>query len=371
MAKRKKGLAASSLAATQQPRLFGLPDEVERDSILTLLGPDLAISLGRLRRTCSHGRKHVDADLLELQIDNHLADKGIQHLIAYDIGNAGLELRLLYIIPQGGDWAGWAAPLICIAKHRGREVRDLPIRLSRRDVSGVGSRALFDERCEALRQLSLICRHLNRRGEGDMTVKRAYGNEHVGRDKVTIHTEESMEEGNPFRAAFDASDPVCEITRGLHEYAGWSLHARCECYASLRTLAVQKLCFGGGRTAKVAEAFASADSPTEAARYDRMRALATQQPLVWNRHSVGTSRKADPFERIIVLHGDQAGHTFEAHILFSTTPSTAQAALYTTERPVAGKKGAARFPQTVQVALLVMGADAEVVFGDQLAVDVD
>jgi len=44
----------------------------------------------------------------------------------------------------------------------------------------------------------------------------------------------------------------------------------------------------------------------------------------------------------------------------------AETTLYTTECPVSGKEGAARFPQTVRVAREVMGADVEVLFGDGL-----
>jgi len=71
---------------------------------------------------------------------------------------------------------------------------------------------------------------------------------------------------------------------------------------------------------------------------------------------------------MIVLHGDQRGDAFEAHLYIHSFASIASAHLYTTERPVAGEKGAARFPLTVRVVRQVMGADAERVFGNKLAI---
>ncbi|CEM26944.1 unnamed protein product [Vitrella brassicaformis CCMP3155] len=101
---------------------------------------------------------------------------------------------------------------------------------------------------------------------------------------------------------------------------------------------------------------------------NRLRPLATQQPPVWNRHTI-SSRRGDPgyFERTIVLHGDQPDHSFEAHLHTFSCPHYAWVYLYTTERPVAGEEGAARFPQAVQVVRQVVGADDQGVFGGLLA----
>jgi len=75
-------------------------------------------------------------------------------------------------------------------------------------------------------------------------------------------------------------------------------------------------------------------------------------------------------ERVIVLRGDQQGDTFEAHITIDSYPTIARTRLWTTEPPVSGRMGAARFPETVRVARQVMGDDAEVAFGNPLAVAV-
>ena len=69
---------------------------------------------------------------------------------------------------------------------------------------------------------------------------------------------------------------------------------------------------------------------------------------------------------MIVIQGDQPDHAFEAHVMICGRPHHAVATLYTTECPVSGEEGAARFPQTVRVAREVMGADVEALFGDRL-----
>ena len=108
------------------------------------------------------------------------------------------------------------------------------------------------------------------------------------------------------------------------------------------------------------------------------RQLARQQPPAWNCRTMSTSHRSDgpapgAIGRVIVLHGDQRGHTFEAHIFIGSYPTFpfAVAHLYTTERPVAGRVGATRFPETVRVVREVMGADAQVVFGNKVAIAVD
>ena len=117
--------------------------------------------------------------------------------------------------------------------------------------------------------------------------------------------------------------------------------------------------------------------PTPSLSYlaiSRQWELATEPPPIWDRQTVSRSHWAGrvEFNRVIVLHGDQPEHTFEAHLsihIFSL--EVAFADLYTTERPVAGKKGAARFPETVRLVREVMGDDAKVVFGNRLGVAVD
>ena len=71
------------------------------------------------------------------------------------------------------------------------------------------------------------------------------------------------------------------------------------------------------------------------------RVLATQQPPVWNRHTVSTGRHTafGYSHRMIVLHGDQPDDQFEAHMIIDRYDSYANATLYTTERPVADRRG--------------------------------
>jgi len=105
-----------------------------------------------------------------------------------------------------------------------------------------------------------------------------------------------------------------------------------------------------------------------AVRHARLRELTRQPPPVWNCHTTSTVHQpwaAEGFHSVIVIHGDQPGHTFQAYVYVIS----ASVYLFTTERPVAGREGAARFPLTVQVARQVMGADAQRLFGNKLDVE--
>jgi len=102
-----------------------------------------------------------------------------------------------------------------------------------------------------------------------------------------------------------------------------------------------------------------------ATRFNRLEQLATQQPPIWGCHTISTRHwtAAGGVDRTIVLHGDRPHHKFETHItIYSTIDqpqhlNEAHAVLCTTEVPVPGREGAARFPQTVAVVREVMGAD--------------
>ncbi|CEM01722.1 unnamed protein product [Vitrella brassicaformis CCMP3155] len=248
-------------------------------------------------------------------------------------------LRLLYTIEKSGEWAGWEA-IVRVAKHRGLVGR-LPIELGSAAVEAVGSRAVYHERCEALRQLSLIGRHLG------VALERVDGEERLGRYQVTIRSLQTLPANSPFRNMFDEANPVCHIDGAD--------------YASVRSAVLYQMRWGRF----VADQ--TVHQQNNAPSYDRLRQLARQQPPVWHCHTVGTSHNAagGGRDRMIVLHGDQP---FEASIAIISYPDFARAILWTTERQVAGKEGAARIPQTVRVAQRVMGDDAQVAFGNQLDV---
>mmetsp|Transcript_29741 Transcript_29741/g.86173 ORF Transcript_29741/g.86173 Transcript_29741/m.86173 type:complete len:133 (-) Transcript_29741:301-699(-) len=116
--------------------------------------------------------------------------------------------------------------------------------------------------------------------------------------------------------------------------------------------------------------------------YPRLRATpaarhsaAARVELPHHRHTQHGGGRTPPARDSAARRGDQPDHTFKADISINSINypyvSYASAQLYTTERPVDGKKGAARFPETVRVAQQVMGADAQVAFGSLLAVAVD
>ncbi|CEM01674.1 unnamed protein product [Vitrella brassicaformis CCMP3155] len=333
------------------PRLFKLPQEVEKGVLFPLLGGDLAISLARVRTTCRLGGERVSADLLRSLIDTQLTGKGLKDIISYDLPSVGQLQRLLHIIQQSGEWAA-TVPIIRVAKHQGRGGGRLPIELDSADVYGVGSRAVFDGRCEALRQLSLIGHYVG------VTLRRVNGEERLGGEGLTIHTPDTLPADHPYRDGYDSANPVCQI--GICEYA------------SVRDAVLLEMCWGGS---VVADQLVLQDE--DAPSYERLTSLATQQPPVWKCHTIGTSHlglgtELERFYRVIVLHGDQPHHTlFEATIYIRSNPTFAHAFLYTTERPVDGKEGAATFPQTVRVARQLMGDDAVVAFGNQLDVAVD
>ncbi|CEM01654.1 unnamed protein product [Vitrella brassicaformis CCMP3155] len=225
-------------------------------------------------------------------------------------------LRLLYVIEKSGEWAGWE-PIVRMAERR-RRVGRLPIEVGSADVEGVGSRAVFDGRCEALRQLSLIGWHIG------MTLERDdNGEERLNGHLLTIRSLQTLPANSPFHNIFDPNNPVCAD------------------YASIRDAVLHRVRSG---TSVVADQ--TVHQHNNAPRYNRLRELTTQQPPVWNCHTVSTiHRPPELFGRVIVLHGDQPDHQFEATIIISSCPDVATAHLWTTEPPVAGKEGAAKFPQ--------------------------
>ncbi|CEL95926.1 unnamed protein product [Vitrella brassicaformis CCMP3155] len=145
-----------------------------------------------------------------------------------------------------------------------------------------------------------------------LTLHRVNGEERLGGDRLTIHTLQTLPANHPFRNGFDEANPVMRF--------GWSWRV----------------------------AYQEVDPYVNATRWYRVRQLSTQQLPVLDRTTISTGHRpaAAVFRRIIVLHGDQADHTlFEAHIYIYSNPDSADAFLFTTEPPVAGKEGAARFPQ--------------------------
>ncbi|CEM01660.1 unnamed protein product [Vitrella brassicaformis CCMP3155] len=281
--------------------------------------------------------------------------KGIQNVVSYrvpwrarrdQLRPMDFLLRLLYVIEKSGDWAGWEA-IVRMAKHRGLMGR-LPIELTSADVEGVGSRAVVDGRCEALRQLSLIGRHL-----GVALQRDNKGEERLNGRLLTIHTLHTLPADHPFRDRYDPANPVCE-------FDGFA-------FASIRDAVLYEMRYRGSEVADQ-YVYQHLDAP----RHNRLRELAHQQPPVWKCGTISTNHyAAGDRARVIVLHGDQPQHTFEAHLYIFGGSTFSHARLYTTERPVAGRMGAARFPQTVRVVREVMGADAQGAFGNQLAVAVD
>ncbi|CEM16640.1 unnamed protein product [Vitrella brassicaformis CCMP3155] len=304
--------------------------------------------LERAPRDQSNGNtpgQHVGLFDLPPEIDALLVAKGLKDILSYDLPSVGHLLRLLDIIQQSDEWAATVA-IVRVAKHQGWRGGQLPIELGSADVEGVGSRAVFEGRCEALRQLSLIKRHINIALE-----RRNSGVELLDGRRLTIRTRHTLPANSPFRNGYDEANPVCAYYDAD--------------FASVRDAVLMR--WGGSEVAdrRVLRS-------NDATRHNRLRQLATQPPPIWGCHTTSTSHwpAEGSFYRVIVLHGDQPGQTFAAHISIFSTPTVAAASLYTTEPPVMGV-GAARFPQTVRRVRQVMGADAQVVFGNQLDVAVD
>ena len=196
----------------EQLRLFDLPDEIECVVIFPLVGAD---GLGRLRRTCTLGRQRISEATLTSVIDRQMAAKRMQDLISYHpnwnwASSLDLLLKFLYIIQHGGEWARWT-PILRVAEKHGRIFWGLPIPLREEDVHGVGSRALFDGRCEPLRQFSLLWRHLQGDTTPNMTLQRMLGEEWLDGYRLTVRTLQTLPADSPFRARFDETDPVCQL----------------------------------------------------------------------------------------------------------------------------------------------------------------
>jgi len=280
-------------------------------------------------------------------INRLLGDKGLEDIITVstELTSLDLLLELAHFIENSGEWAGWK-PIVRVARHKER-VERLPIELVSADVEGVGSREVFDSRCEALRQLSIIGRHLGMTLERP-SERRNIGEERLDGHRLTIRPLENLPARHAFRDGFDPANPVCE-------YRG-------DDFASICDAVLNWIRFGGS---EVASHFVF--QYNDPAGYARVRDLANQQPPVWNCRTISTSHQAAGFSlRVIVLHGDQPKHMFQAHIDIYSNPHNTQARLYTTEPPVVGV-GAGRFPQTVGAARQVMGAgDAQLVFGGLL-----
>jgi len=335
--------------------------------------------------------EHVVVEEVNKYIDGLLVAKGLQGIITISPQLTSVDslLRLAYFLDKSGDWTGWE-PLVRVAVHQGRGEGRLPIELGSADVEAVGSRAVFDGRCEALRQLSLIARHL------DMTLERVSNSgERLGGNRLTIRTRHTLPRGSLFslfRNRFDLNNPACEYAEDRlkgyplmtirppetlpanHPFRNGYDEANPVCeyhgahFLSVRDAVLCRMGFGGS---KVVDQCVTLYNDT--ARYNRLRQLARQPPPIWGCHTISTSHWAGEavFRRMMVLQGDQPSHTFEAHLYIYSTPGFADAYLWTTERRVAGKEGAARFPQTVKVVREVMGAAEQALFGNQLAVELD
>ncbi|CEL95954.1 unnamed protein product [Vitrella brassicaformis CCMP3155] len=291
--------------------------------------------------------QHVVLQCVKEEIDRLMADKGLKNVITLsaDLTSLNLLLDLVYIIQQSGEWAE-TVPIIRVAKHQGRGGGQLPIELGSADVERVGSRAVCEGRCEALRQLSLIQRHIGIPLERDSN-----GLERLGGRRLTIRPLLTLPANHPFRNGYDEANPVCEY-HGAH-------------FLSVRDAVLCRMGFGGS---KVVDQCVTLYNDT--ARYNRLRQLARQPPPIWGCHTISTIHWAtlQAFDRIIVLHGDQPDHTFTAHIYIQSFTPNAEARLFTTERPVDGKEGAALLPQTVRVVHEMMRDAAVVAFGNRLAI---
>jgi len=197
----------------EQLRLFDLPYEIECEVIFPLVGAD---GLGRLRRTCTLGIQRISEATLTSVIDRQIAAKRMQDLVSYHPNSwestLSLDLlqKILYIIQHGGEWSRWT-PILRVAEQHGRVFWGLPIPLREKDFEGVGSRALFDGRCEPLRQFSLLWRHLQGDTTLHMTLQRMLGEEWLDGYRLTIRTLQTLPADSSFRARFDETDPVCQL----------------------------------------------------------------------------------------------------------------------------------------------------------------
>ncbi|CEM38983.1 unnamed protein product [Vitrella brassicaformis CCMP3155] len=343
-----QAMSSSSHGRPTRPQqlLPFLISEVARS--VAIIGALLAqIASGPLtqqQKLLHHSKETIESTLLQ-----RLAAKGLKDIITLspDLTSLDVLLRLAYFIDNSGEWSA-TVPIIRVAKHQGR-VKRLPIELVSADVEGVGSRAVYDSRCEALRQISLIGRQIG------PLVRRVNGAELLGGRPLTIRTRQTLPADHPFRDRYDEANPVCQEDG--------------EEFASIRDIVLYRMDHGGWEVAnKMVYQF---DDPQ---RCERLRVLASQPPPIWDCRSTSTSTSsrwvARSFYRMILLHGDQPDHTFEAHVIICSSDADAPAdvSLHTTERPVDGKEGAAALPETVRVVRDVMGADAQVAFGNWLDV---
>jgi len=181
------------------------------------------------------------------------------------------------------------------------------------------------------------------------------GEERLGGARLVIRLLHTLPADHPFRNGFDEANPVCRFSA--------------DDYASVRDAVLHVVRRGGPFVA-----FQLAIQSDDATRLNRLRQLATQPPPIWGCRTISTFHRpaaGGSSDRTIVLHGDQPDHQFEAHIFIDSVPECAMTWLQTTELPEDAQEGAAAPPETVRVVREVMGDDAQVVFGNKLAIAVD
>ncbi|CEL99348.1 unnamed protein product [Vitrella brassicaformis CCMP3155] len=245
-------------------------------------------------------------------------------------------IRVLWLVENGGDWAGNAV-ILRVARRTGH-VTSLPVTITATDLRRLASKRRYLSRPEALQQYSVYCQDL---GMGMELTPGANG-DRLQTD-LTLHTADTLPPACPFAATFDATDPACERLNALYRF--------------FRELCIDKMI-----TYPLDEkhCFARPEHPGSHT-YGRISALLDQPLPVWGcrtvDHILDGGYKAT---RRIILSGDKADSTFAAFICLDKGKyfPGASLTLYTTERPQVGGEGPAGvFPQTF-AALLEASGDA-------------
>ncbi|CEM10935.1 unnamed protein product [Vitrella brassicaformis CCMP3155] len=307
---------SASASAAQQSRLTACPDGVVL-MVCGFLGADVAA----FRLTCQRNKGLITVTFLTHRVNGILRANHMDGVLRVQPPNEGRRLRrhlgqltfvlgLIYVLENGGLWERWA-PLFWLGRSHGR-ISTLPATLSSDDLQKVGGKAVFNGRCEAVRQC------------------------------LTVYTEQTLPANHPF--PFDDRNPPVRMRDVLS--------------ASFRDAVVR--CMRDCRATRyVTTKFALPG------HQDRSRELVTQAPPIWG-CTIASSHvmpPGGPRQRVVVVCGDQPGDTFAAHIYLYLHGATASTALFTTERA----QGGVRKPMTVaRVRQRLGNDDMQAIFEDSL-----
>ncbi|CEL93460.1 unnamed protein product [Vitrella brassicaformis CCMP3155] len=269
-------------------------------------------------------------------------------------------LRLLHVIEEGGCW-DWTVQLIYYLENS-RIIPSLLIIIAPADLRQVGSRALFDSRPPAVRQLSLISHRLVLQletADGPKTLivrlqRRANGQEdHLDGQLLTFLTPSTVPDTLPFKIdEFNASDPPTKWDHNIYpSFTDLIIHI------ASRTARSHDGAFDERpRIIIASEIVHGNDQQLQSAD----RQIAASRGPVWEgcRRADKCGGTPTAHETILILCGDKAGDEFAvSYDIFLPVAQVTAAAdivirwIITTEPPVTRhcRPAAQRFPRTVAV----------------------